>query len=90
MNLPAALEESDGESLPQSLKEKARVVRQVGGIDLLKSLIADLPSLLQRNKEILDEAERLLNEEKDSDVRAGGARPWGVRWKRFFQKTMVK
>lgn len=29
MNLPAALEESAGESLPQSLKEKARAVREV-------------------------------------------------------------
>ena len=67
LNLPAALEESAGESLPQSLKEKARAVRQSGGIDTVKELIGNLPSLLERNKEILDEAERLLNEEKQSD-----------------------
>ena len=67
LNLPAALEESAGESLPQSLKDKARVVRQAGGIDKLRGLINDLPSLLERNREILDEAERLITEEKDSD-----------------------
>ena len=67
MNLPAALEESSGESLPQSLKDKARAIRESGGIDKLKELINDLPSLLERNKEILDEAERLLNEERESD-----------------------
>ena len=67
LNLPAALEESAGESLPQSLKEKARAVRQSGGIDTLKELIGNLPSLLERNKEILDEAERLLTEERNSD-----------------------
>ena len=67
LNLPAALEESAGESLPQSLKDKARAVRQSGGIDILKELIGNLPSLLERNKEILDEAERLLTEERQSD-----------------------
>lgn len=67
LNLPAALEESAGESLPQSLKDKARAVRQSGGIDILKELIGNLPSLLERNKEILDEAERLITEERQSD-----------------------
>lgn len=67
LNLPAALEESTGELLPQSLKDKARSVREVGGITLLNNLIAEFPSLLQRNKEILDEAERLLSEERNSD-----------------------
>lgn len=67
LNLPAALEESAGESLPQSLKDKARAVRQSGGIEIIKELIGNLPSLLERNKEILDEAERLLNEERQSD-----------------------
>lgn len=67
LNLPAALEESVGGLLPQSLKDKARNVREVGGITLLNNLITEFPSLLQRNKEILDEAERLLAEERDSD-----------------------
>ena len=67
MNLPAALEESAGESLPQSLKEKAKAVRAAGGAEKLQDLITDLPSLLQRNREILDEAQRLLDEERQSD-----------------------
>jgi len=67
LNLPASLEESAGELLPQSLKDKARSVRTVGGIALLTNLMSEFPSLLQRNKEILDETERLLTEERDSD-----------------------
>ncbi len=34
-------------------------------------MIADLPDALQRNKEILDEADRILKEEKDSDDQVG-------------------
>ena len=50
LNLPAALEESADESLPQSLKDKSRVVRQAGGVDKLHRLISDLPSILKRNR----------------------------------------
>jgi len=47
---------SGGGGVPQSLLDKAAAVRQNGGITGLAQLINDLPSLLQRNKEILDEA----------------------------------
>ncbi|XP_043657019.1 programmed cell death 6-interacting protein [Drosophila teissieri] len=68
LNLPAAVETADGNSgLPPSLKEKANEVRQKGGIENVQTLLKDLPELLNRNREILDETERLLDEERDSD-----------------------
>ncbi|GAB6032031.1 hypothetical protein CHUAL_010402 [Chamberlinius hualienensis] len=68
LNLPAALEDMSGESLPQSLADKAKAVRDRGGIEAIEKLINELPELLQRNKEILDEAERMLNDEQQSDA----------------------
>jgi len=57
LNLPAAIEDLSGAGgVPQSLLEKAATVRQSGGAAGLTQLINDLPALLQRNKEILDEA----------------------------------
>jgi len=67
MNLPACLEETKGDDLPQSLKDKAEAVKAAGGVTSLSQLIQELPELLTRNTEILDEADRLLKEEKDSD-----------------------
>ncbi|XP_068157558.1 programmed cell death 6-interacting protein [Drosophila tropicalis] len=68
LNLPAAVETTDGNNgLPPSLKEKAHEVRQKGGIENVQTLLKDLPELLSRNREILDETERLLDEERDSD-----------------------
>lgn len=67
MNLPAAVEDSTGSELPQSLKDKARAVQEAGGLDMLNKLIRELPELLTRNTEILDECERLLKDEKSSD-----------------------
>ncbi|XP_017035130.1 programmed cell death 6-interacting protein [Drosophila kikkawai] len=68
LNLPAAVETADGNSgLPPSLKDKATEVREKGGIENVQTLLKDLPELLNRNREILDETERLLDEERDSD-----------------------
>lgn len=41
--------------MPPSLLEKAEAVRQLGGITQLANLIGDLPELLKRNQDILDE-----------------------------------
>jgi programmed cell death 6-interacting protein len=56
LNLPAALEDAQGSSdVPQSLKEKAQTVTESGGVSQLQRLIGEMPELVQRNKEILDE-----------------------------------
>ncbi|XP_063230755.1 programmed cell death 6-interacting protein [Bacillus rossius redtenbacheri] len=67
LNLPAALEDTAGDALPPSLLDKAAVVQSLGGIQQLETLIRELPELLQRNKDILDEAERMLRDEQESD-----------------------
>jgi len=57
LNLPAAIEDLSGSgAVPQSVLDKAAAVREKGGAAGLAKLINDLPVLLQRNKEILDEA----------------------------------
>lgn len=55
MNLPAAIEDTSGTEIPQSLLEKALYVRNEGGIKALELAMKELPDLLQRNKELLDE-----------------------------------
>ena len=68
MNLPAAIEDTGGAgAVPGSLISKANLVKEAGGMAALSKLIADLPELLTRNTEILDECERMLKEERESD-----------------------
>ncbi|XP_068973345.1 programmed cell death 6-interacting protein [Bombus flavifrons] len=67
LNLPAAIEDTSGTELPQSVLEKAQYVKDAGGIQALENSMKELPDLLQRNKELLDECERMLQEERESD-----------------------
>lgn len=55
LNLPAALEDSSGVDVPESVRQKAVNIKQEGGLDDLKKIIGSLPDMLQRNKDILDE-----------------------------------
>ena len=62
LNLPAALEDSPkgaSDDVPQSLKEKAKLVQESGGSTELLRSIQEIPELVQRNKEILDEVSRI-------------------------------
>ncbi|EOB04653.1 Programmed cell death 6-interacting protein, partial [Anas platyrhynchos] len=67
LNLPAAIEDVSGDTVPQSILNKSKSVIEQGGIQTVDQLIKDLPELLQRNKEILDESLRLLDEEETTD-----------------------
>ncbi|CAD5119249.1 DgyrCDS7880 [Dimorphilus gyrociliatus] len=67
MNLPAALEDSGGSKLPQSVSEKSAKVRSEGGISGLVNQMNELPKLLTRNNELLEESVRMLDEEAQSD-----------------------
>uniref|UniRef100_A0A8C1Q0R0 Programmed cell death 6 interacting protein n=1 Tax=Cyprinus carpio TaxID=7962 RepID=A0A8C1Q0R0_CYPCA len=80
LNLPAALEDLSGEAVPQSILEKSRAVVQQGGLQSIEQLIKDLPELLQRNREILDESFKMLDDEEatDNELRA----KFNQRWNR--------
>ncbi|KAF3707491.1 Programmed cell death 6-interacting protein [Channa argus] len=80
LNLPAALEDLSGDSIPQSIVEKARSIVQQGGLQSIEQLIRDLPELLTRNREILDESLKMLDDEEttDNELRA----KFNQRWNR--------
>ncbi|KAK7067282.1 Rhophilin, Rho GTPase binding protein [Halocaridina rubra] len=67
LNLPAAIEDVGGEKVPQSLVDKSTAVAEAGGCDALNKMITELPELLTRNRELLEECERQLREEAESD-----------------------
>ncbi|XP_029115695.1 programmed cell death 6-interacting protein-like isoform X2 [Scleropages formosus] len=78
LNLPAALEDLSGDSVPQSILEKSRAVVQQGGLQSIERLIKELPELLQRNREILDESLKILDteEQTDNELRANFTHRW--------------
>ncbi|KAJ8724698.1 hypothetical protein PYW08_016172 [Mythimna loreyi] len=80
LNLPACIETAAGAALPDSIRARAAAVRDKGGLAELTRLMAELPELLQRNRDILDEAERMLREEEEAD--AALRTQFGARWSR--------
>ncbi|KAH9410406.1 Rhophilin, Rho GTPase binding protein [Tyrophagus putrescentiae] len=86
LNLPAAIEDVKGVEVPKSLKEKAQSIQEKGGIDELERLINELPDLLTRNREILDEIERSLQQEEESDNKL--KQQFGEKWKRTPSKQL--
>ncbi|KAM6177033.1 programmed cell death 6-interacting protein [Erethizon dorsatum] len=88
LNLPAAIEDVSGDTVPQSILTKSTAVIEQGGIQTVDQLIKELPELLQRNREILDESLRLLDEEEatDNDLRA----KFKERWQRTPSNDLYK
>uniref|UniRef100_A0A3Q3EV25 Programmed cell death 6-interacting protein n=1 Tax=Kryptolebias marmoratus TaxID=37003 RepID=A0A3Q3EV25_KRYMA len=80
LNLPAALEDLSGDSIPQSIAEKSKSIVEQGGLQSIEKLIKDLPELLTRNREILDESLKMLDDEEttDNELRA----KFNQRWNR--------
>jgi programmed cell death 6-interacting protein len=67
--LPASIEDVSGlNKVPQSLLDKSQIIKDKGGISKIDHMMADLPSLMQRNSEILSVAKRSLEEEERSDT----------------------
>ncbi|PAV81379.1 hypothetical protein WR25_06845 [Diploscapter pachys] len=68
LNLPAALDDvTSTETLPESMKQKSAKLKQAGGYVEIQRMFTELPTLYKRNEEILDETNRVLTEEKNSD-----------------------
>ncbi|XP_041104212.1 programmed cell death 6-interacting protein-like isoform X2 [Polyodon spathula] len=88
LNLPAAIEDLSGDSIPQSILEKSRAIIQQGGLQSIDQLIKDLPELLQRNREILDESVRILDEEETTDNELRNK--FGQRWQRTASNDLYK
>ncbi|XP_019583247.1 programmed cell death 6-interacting protein isoform X1 [Rhinolophus sinicus] len=88
LNLPAAIEDVSGDTVPKSILTKSSSVIKQGGIQTVDQLIKELPELLQRNREILDESLRLLDEEEatDNDLRA----KFKERWQRTPSNELYK
>lgn len=61
LNLPACIEEEGGAEVPKSLLEKGDSLREKGGVENLQKMMSELPELLQRNKEIVNEVGVIAN-----------------------------
>nr|XP_014349049.1 PREDICTED: programmed cell death 6-interacting protein [Latimeria chalumnae] len=88
LNLPAAIEDLSGDTVPQSILDKSKAVTEQGGVHTIDQLIRDLPELLQRNREILDESVKMLDEEEatDNELRA----KFKERWQRTPSSELYK
>ena len=60
MNLPASIEDLSGAKVPQSVLDKSAGIKEKGGVSVIDKMMQDLPELLTRNREILDEVKYKL------------------------------
>jgi len=86
-NLPAAIEDNGGRQIPPSVAEKGNEIKRQGGIQALEKMINDLPVSLTRNKEILDETIRMLDDEERGDVELRSQ--FKERWTRTPSATLI-
>uniref|UniRef100_A0A0K0E1K5 BRO1 domain-containing protein n=1 Tax=Strongyloides stercoralis TaxID=6248 RepID=A0A0K0E1K5_STRER len=68
LNLPAALDDvTNHEKCPESIRQKSMKVKTEGGAGTIDTLIGQIPELYNNNLAILNETEKLLKEEKQTD-----------------------
>lgn len=88
LNLPAALDDvTSTETLPESIKLKSAKLKQNGGSAEIQRLFSELPTLYQRNEDILTETSRILNEEKESDDTM--RKQLGTKWARMSSEQLT-
>ncbi|CAI2348068.1 unnamed protein product [Caenorhabditis sp. 36 PRJEB53466] len=88
LNLPAALDDvTSTETLPESIKLKSAKLKQNGGSAEIQRLFTELPTLYQRNEDILTETSRILNEEKESDDTM--RKQLGTKWNRMSSEQLT-
>jgi len=67
LNLPASIEDLQGGKVPASVLEKSAKIREMGGSVYLGQLMSELPALLTRNREILEEVMQISSTSYDRD-----------------------
>uniref|UniRef100_A0A1B6GMD2 BRO1 domain-containing protein n=1 Tax=Cuerna arida TaxID=1464854 RepID=A0A1B6GMD2_9HEMI len=88
-NLPTALDEfSIDQVLSESLVKKSKDVRDFGGIYAIDNMLRELPKLLMRNMEIVNETERMMNEEKLLDDQLRDR--FKTKWNRIPSEELTK
>jgi len=88
MHLPEAIEVSAGSGVPPSILQKAAEIRVKGGYEKINNLAISIPESLQRNRELLDEAKRILTEEAQSDQEL--RTKFGPKWTRTPSENLTK
>ncbi|XP_065052731.1 programmed cell death 6-interacting protein-like [Rhopilema esculentum] len=88
LNLPAAIEDLSGAKVPQSVLDKSTAVKQKGGLNKIDQMMQDLPDLLNRNKEIIDETIRMMDEEEQEDTQMKDR--FQSRWNRTPSKLLTE
>ncbi|KAK2718955.1 hypothetical protein QYM36_006086 [Artemia franciscana] len=88
LNRPDALEESQGQALPPSLKERATYVRTSGGIESIDRQLKEQRDMFFEHVEILTEIDQMLSDEKASDDQLRAQ--FGSKWTRATSDSLTE